>query len=98
VVRGRRGGRQTSLHQCKRRFELFFFKPRPSGPASHRRCCLKSVTGTFTDEPALKVRDCAENVEDQFTCRRTRINALFKRNEGYAAFFQLLDSFKQLPE
>ena len=69
-----------------------------SGPAPHRRCCLKSVTGTFTDKPALKVRDCAENVEDQFPCRRTRINALLKRNEGYASLFQFLDSFKQFPE
>ena len=47
---GRPRGRQTSLHQCKSRTELFFFKPRPSGPAPHRRCCLKSVTGTGKTE------------------------------------------------
>jgi hypothetical protein len=45
-----------AFHQCKRRTELLFFKLRPSGLAAFGRR-LKSVTGTFTDKPALKVRD-----------------------------------------
>jgi hypothetical protein len=95
---GRPRGRQTSLHQCKSRTDLFFFKSRASGPEPHHCRCLKTVTGTFTDEPALKVRDGAENVEDQFPCRRTRINALFKGNEGDAQLFQLFDGLQQFPE
>jgi len=38
-------GRQTSLHQCKRGTELFFFKLRAAGLAAFGCRRLKSVTG-----------------------------------------------------
>ena len=57
-----------------------------------------AVAGSLGDEPALEVRDGAEDVEHKLAGRRRGVETLLEADQVNAVGFEAVDGFEQLLE
>lgn len=69
-----------------------------SQPCAARSGCVKTGAGTLGDQSALELGDCAEDVEDQFAARRSRVDRLGQREEVAASRLEACYELDQVGE
>ena len=64
-----------------------------------RPCCSQACLGTFLNQAALKLSQCAEDIEYHFSGCGCGINtAVIDRAESHSPFLQLFDNINKVPK
>lgn len=82
------GGNQVLVVKCRR----------PPADATARPGRLEAGVGTLADQRALELGQGAEDVKDQPTAARGRVDRLGERSEADAAAVQVLDGLDELSQ